>query len=236
MDDDDDDVHNEINDEYLNENKSKRKKRLSINDFMMIKPKVLKETSITKNKMKKKNAKDSSNVRRKSNQITKSNLLSPSTATLIKDKENSSIAFSNHSNNTLHSSIKSQCVGQQQTLISDHFIRKKNDNKVIKSDLQNQNHNQNQNLNQNLNQNNIISNEYQEVNLYYKQEKLSERRKTLDHIPKKENKKVVILDIGKGISKVKGNNKKRVKWKEWNKIIEFKDDTLNKEILFCNED
>ena len=220
-------------DKYLFKNKTKRKKKLSLNDFI-----VSKETksSVSKSSKAKKLAKETT-AKRKTRKSK------------VSEKENTAIPSSNINTKTV----------SQQTLISDHFIRKKND-KTATTDTNTDalvtplaksptsiptiniinpspnTHSNTTTLN-NTNTNSFLNtSENQEVSLYYKQEKLSERRKTLDHIPKKDNKKVVILDIGKGISKMKGNNKKRVKWKEWNKIIEIKDDTLTKEILFCNED
>jgi len=214
---------------YFFKNKTKRKKRLSLNEFMITKE-IKSPINKNRNKIKKTIIKDNS-IKRKSNKSK------------IENKENTLISAS-HSNTKLISS-------GQQTLISDHFTRKKDEVKSVKTSHSITNHVATNNNTTNMNnlaiginsnpQNNPNSptscgTEHQEVSLYYKQEKLSERRKTLDHLPKKENKKIVILDIGKGINKVKGNSKKRVKWKEWNKIIEFKDDSLNKEILFCNED
>jgi len=222
---DDDDNKNK----YFFKNKTKRKKRLSLNEFMVTKE-IKSPINKNRNKIKKTIIKENS-TKRKSNKSR------------IENKENTQISTS-HSNTKLISS-------GQQTLISDHFTRKKDEVKSVKTQYSITNNVTTNSNNTNINnltiginnnsQNNPNSptsggTEHQEVSLYYKQEKLSERRKTLDHLPKKESKKIVILDIGKGISKVKGNSKKRVKWKEWNKIIEFKDDSLNKEILFCNED
>jgi len=218
---------------YFFKNKTKRKKRLSLNEFMVTKE-IKSPLNKSKNKIKKSVIKEHS-IKRKSNKSR------------IEDKENTQMSAS-------HINTKSFNSGQQ-TLISDHFTRKKDEVKSIKSsnpetnsittnnDTINVNVNNtatvgvnNNNLPNSPNSSTVCSTENQEVSLYYKQEKLSERRKTLDHQAKKDNKKIVILDIGKGINKVKRNNKKRVKWKEWNKIIEFKDDSINKEILFCNED